>query len=210
MSALFQNSSHSQHSRSQCGQNFSFLSHKMHPITTAFKFSCFLTQTQPPPKLCVFTLHFAHTEQHCLLWFLGSTITQDLKWVFNIDTAADAILHRYYSVCSLHIHHCLVWIGLQTGQEQTTADSQDCRKNHWFGLPSIQDLYMSRFRKQVENITADPSHPGHNLFQLLSSGRCYRALYVNNQTHEQFLSTGCQSDEQLTGTECQDPCVVTL
>ncbi len=29
--------------------------------------------------------------------------------------AADPILHRHYSVCSLHIHHCVVWIGHQTG-----------------------------------------------------------------------------------------------
>ncbi len=44
---------------------------------------------------------------------------------------ADPFLHLNHPVCSLHIHHCLVWICHQTGQEQTTTDSQDCRDNHW-------------------------------------------------------------------------------
>ena len=34
-------------------------------------------------------------------------------------------------------------------------------------LPTIQDLYSSRVRKQAGNIYADPSHPGYNLFEPL-------------------------------------------
>lgn len=33
--------------------------------------------------------------------------------------AADPVLHCNHRVGSLHIHHCLVWTGLSTGQEQT-------------------------------------------------------------------------------------------
>ncbi len=38
-------------------------------------------------------------------------------------------------------------------------------------LPSLQDLYYSRVKKRAGNIITDPSHPGHDLFALLPSGR---------------------------------------
>ncbi|KAF7648850.1 hypothetical protein LDENG_00150660, partial [Lucifuga dentata] len=38
-------------------------------------------------------------------------------------------------------------------------------------LPSLQDLYTSRTRRRAEKIEADPSHPGHHLFEPLPSGR---------------------------------------
>ncbi|KAI3370530.1 hypothetical protein L3Q82_025297 [Scortum barcoo] len=80
--------------------------------------------------------------------FLGSTISQDLRWESNIDVIRKKAQQRMYflhqlrkfnlpqelliqfytaivqSVLCLHIHHCVVWISHQTGQEQTTTDSQ--------------------------------------------------------------------------------------
>src|SRR4029434_7416301 len=41
----------------------------------------------------------------------------------------------------------------------------------------------SRARKRAGEIIADPSHPGHNLFQLLPSGRRYRSLYTKTTRH---------------------------
>ncbi len=38
-----------------------------------------------------------------------------------------------------------------------------------------QDLNTSRVRKRAKKVTLDPSHPAHYLFELLTSGRCYRA-----------------------------------
>ncbi len=43
-------------------------------------------------------------------------------------------------------------------------------------LPTLQELYSSRVRKRAGKITLDPSHPAHSLFELLPSGRRYRAL----------------------------------
>src|SRR4029434_6219542 len=51
-------------------------------------------------------------------------------------------------------------------------------------LPSIQDLYTSRVSKRAGKIIADPSHPGHNLFKLLPSGRRYRALSAKTSRHK--------------------------
>ncbi len=55
-------------------------------------------------------------------------------------------------------------------------------------LPTLQELYLSRVSKRAGKITLDPSHPAHSLFELLPSGRRYRALSTrNDQTQEQFL-----------------------
>ncbi len=51
-------------------------------------------------------------------------------------------------------------------------------------LPSLQDLYNSRVKKRAGNIIIDPSHPGHNLFALLPSGRRYRALCTRTSRHK--------------------------
>lgn len=69
-------------------------------------------------------------------------------------------------VCSLLVHRCMVWISRQTGQEQTTTDSQDCKRIIAADLPLIHDLYKARAMKLAGNITADPSQLRHNLFQL--------------------------------------------
>ncbi|KAI3377202.1 hypothetical protein L3Q82_009118 [Scortum barcoo] len=58
------------------------------------------------------------------------------------------------------------------------------RKSSGASLPSIQDLNVSRVRERAGNISADPPHPEHNLFLLLPSGRCYRALYTKTTRHE--------------------------
>ncbi|KAM9821541.1 uncharacterized protein ACBT44_007086 isoform 1-T4 [Syngnathus typhle] len=85
--------------------------------------------------------------------FLGTTISRDLKWTGHIDcpeegpaeavlpetaqevqpaaSASEDLLHCLHPVCPLHLHHCLVWIGLQTRQAQTTTDNQNCKKDHW-------------------------------------------------------------------------------
>lgn len=48
-----------------------------------------------------------------------------------VSGAADRVLHCSHQVCSLHIHHSLIWIGHQTRQEQTTTtDSQVCKKDY--------------------------------------------------------------------------------
>ncbi len=50
-------------------------------------------------------------------------------------------------------------------------------------LPSLQELYLSRVSKRAGKITLDPSHPAHSLFELLPSGRRYRALSTRTTRH---------------------------
>ncbi len=43
-------------------------------------------------------------------------------------------------------------------------------------------------RKRSGKIPLDPSHPAHSLFELLPSGRRYRALSTRTTRHRKFLS----------------------
>ncbi len=58
------------------------------------------------------------------------------------------------------------------------------RRNIGVHLPSLQDLYYSRVKKRAGNIITDPSHPGHDLFALLPSGRRYRSLCTRTSRHK--------------------------
>ncbi|KAL0199142.1 hypothetical protein M9458_007682, partial [Cirrhinus mrigala] len=51
-------------------------------------------------------------------------------------------------------------------------------------LPNLQDLYISRVKKRAGNIIQDPSHPGHNLFALLPSGRRFRSQSTRTSGHK--------------------------
>ncbi|KAI2646125.1 putative RNA-directed DNA polymerase from transposon BS [Labeo rohita] len=50
-------------------------------------------------------------------------------------------------------------------------------------LPTLQDLYSSRVIKRASKIILDPSHPAHFLFELLLSGRRYRARTTKTARH---------------------------
>ncbi len=74
--------------------------------------------------------------------FLGTTISQDLKWDYNIDSieektqqrkevqpasgAAKTVQLCHHRVCLVFIYNCLVWFSYQNRQQKTTTDSQDC------------------------------------------------------------------------------------
>ncbi len=101
--------------------------------------------------------------------FLGSAVSQDLKWVSSIDSiikkgqqrmyfllqqvqpasgAADPVLLCNNPVYCLQIHHCLAWISHHSGQEQTrTAGRTAEKKITGANLTSIQDLYKLRHHK---------------------------------------------------------------
>ena len=43
-------------------------------------------------------------------------------------------------------------------------------------LPSLDSIYNSCYSNRARNIAQDSLHPGHHLFNLLPSGRCYRCI----------------------------------
>ncbi len=135
--------------------------------------------------------------------FLGTTISQDLKWDNHIDSAQQRLyflrqlrkfnlpqelLIQFYSAIieSVLCSSITVWFG--------SATKTDIRRLQWTvrtaeriigaPLPSLQELYTSRVRKRAKKVTLDPSHPAHSLFVLLPSGRRYRSLSTKTARHK--------------------------
>ncbi len=65
-------------------------------------------------------------------------------------------------------------------------------------LEMIADFRRTLTKKRADKITLDPSHPAHSLFELLPSGRRYRALSTRTTRQKQFLSPRNPSHEHLT------------
>ncbi len=66
-------------------------------------------------------------------------------------------------------------------------------------LPTLQELYLSKVIKRAGKITLDPSDPAHSFFELLPSGRRYRALSTRTARHRNsFLPSSNPSHEHLT------------
>ncbi|KAL0148752.1 hypothetical protein M9458_055930 [Cirrhinus mrigala] len=62
-----------------------------------------------------------------------------------------------------------VWYG-------NCTDSEHSRIVIGAPLPSILDIFLARCSSKASSIVKDPTHPSHNLFQLLPSGRRYRSI----------------------------------
>ncbi|XP_049604513.1 uncharacterized protein [Syngnathus scovelli] len=137
---------------------------------------------------------------------LGTTISRDLKWTGHIDSVRKKAQQRLYFLRQLKkfnlprellktfytaiIQSVLctsitVWFGSASKQDKHRLQRtiRTAEKIIGINLPSIQDLYLSRTRKRASNISTDPSHPGCSLFELLPSGRRYRALYTKTSRH---------------------------
>ncbi len=83
--------------------------------------------------------------------FLGTNISQDLKWEFHIDSIVkktqyflrqlrkfnlpQELLKQFYSAIIesvLHFYNCLVQLSYQNWPQKTTMDSSDFWANHWY------------------------------------------------------------------------------
>ncbi|KAK3542855.1 hypothetical protein QTP70_005441 [Hemibagrus guttatus] len=139
--------------------------------------------------------------------FLGTTISQDLKWDTHIDATIKKAQQRLYFLRQLrkfnlpqelliHFYSAViesvlctsitVWFGSATKSDMRRLQRTVRTAERIIGapLPTLQELYTSRVRKRALKITLDPSHPGHILFDLLPSGRRYRAANTRTARHK--------------------------
>ncbi|KAK3560705.1 hypothetical protein QTP86_014734, partial [Hemibagrus guttatus] len=139
--------------------------------------------------------------------FLGTTISQDLKWDTHIDATIKKAQQRLYFLRQLrkfnlpqelliHFYSAVtesvlctsitVWFGSATKSDMRRLQRTVRTAERIIGapLPTLQELYTSRVRKRALKITLDPSHPGHLLFDLLPSGRRYRAATTRTARHK--------------------------
>ncbi|KAK3541833.1 hypothetical protein QTP86_006052 [Hemibagrus guttatus] len=139
--------------------------------------------------------------------FLGTTISQDLKWDTHIDSIIkkaqqrlyflrqlrkfnlpQELLTQFYSVVieSVLCTSITVWFGSATKSDIRRLQRTVRTAERIIGapLPTLQELYTSRVRRRALKITLDPSHPGHLFFDLLPSGPCYRAATTRTARHK--------------------------
>ncbi len=138
--------------------------------------------------------------------FLGTTISQDLKWDNHIDSIVrkaqqrlyflrqlrkinlpQELLKQFYSAIieSVLCTSITVWFSSATKSDLGRLRRVVRTAERIIGttLPTLQELYLSRVSKRAGKITLDPSHPAHSLFELLPSGRRYRALSTRTTRH---------------------------
>ncbi len=138
--------------------------------------------------------------------FLGTTISQDLKWDNHIESIVkkaqqrlyflrqlrnfnlpQELLIQFYSAISESILCMSITVWFSSA---TKSDLRRLRRVVWTAeriigttLPTLQELYISRVSKRAGKITLDPSHSAHSLFELLPSGRRYKALSTRTTRH---------------------------
>ena len=138
--------------------------------------------------------------------FLGTIISQDLKWDNHIDSIVKKAQQRLYFLRQLRkfnlpqelliqfysavIESVLctsitVWFGSATKSDIRRLQRTVRTAERIIGatLPTLQDLYSSRVRKRAGKIITDSTHPGHHLFELLPSRRRLRSLATRTSRH---------------------------
>ena len=139
--------------------------------------------------------------------FLGTIISQDLKWEQNISSITKKAQQRMFFLRQLkkfnlpktmmvHFYTAIIesiltssitiWYTAATAKDKSRLQRiiRSAEKVMGCNLTSLQDLYASRTRRRAGKIVADPSHPGHNLFETLPSGRRLRSIRTKTSRHK--------------------------
>ncbi|KAK1793638.1 hypothetical protein P4O66_012012 [Electrophorus voltai] len=131
--------------------------------------------------------------------FLGVHIAENLTWTLNTSSITKRAQQR---LCFLRkpreahlpspifttfnrgtvesiLSSCIItWFGNCTSFDRKTLQRivRTAEKIIGVSLPSITNIYVTRCIRKATNIVKDPTHPSHELFTLLPSGRRYRSI----------------------------------
>uniref|UniRef100_A0A8C6L2U8 Reverse transcriptase domain-containing protein n=1 Tax=Nothobranchius furzeri TaxID=105023 RepID=A0A8C6L2U8_NOTFU len=131
--------------------------------------------------------------------FLGVNITEDFSWTLHTDAVIKKARQRLYFLrrlrkfgmntsiiskfyrCAIEslLSSCItVWYGSCSASSRKSLQRVVKAAEHITGtrLPAIQDIYLQRCLRKAHSIIKDHSHPAHQLFSSLPSGRRYRSL----------------------------------
>ncbi|KAI4896218.1 hypothetical protein NFI96_025832, partial [Prochilodus magdalenae] len=89
------------------------------------------------------------------------------------------LVNFYHSTIESILSHCMiVWYSSCTVSERKDLHRVVKVAGRIIGtdLPSLDSVYTSRLKKKASSISRDATHPGHCLFDLLPSGKRYRAI----------------------------------
>uniref|UniRef100_A0A669AWP5 Reverse transcriptase domain-containing protein n=1 Tax=Oreochromis niloticus TaxID=8128 RepID=A0A669AWP5_ORENI len=145
--------------------------------------------------------------------FLGVNIEENLSWSVNTSELLKKAQQRLYflrilrwnnitqrllvsfyraSIESVLTYCICIWYTSCTVAQRKALQGviNTAQKITGCPLPMLEDLHNTRCLKKAQNIIKDTSHPGHSLFELLPSGRRYRAISVRtNRLKHSFYQT---------------------
>ena len=143
--------------------------------------------------------------------FLGTYFSEDLTWTQNTHCLISKAQQQLYFLRAvrklnlpqqllLSFYHCsvesvltygiLVWYGSSSAADKKALQraikaAQKITKTH---LPTLEDIFNSCCLQKATDILQDPSHLAHHLFELLPSGRRYRAVKTRTRLLNSFYS----------------------
>ena len=182
-----------------CGQN----NLELNALKTVEMVVDFRKNPAPPNPI---TLSDAPVDSVESIRFLGTIISQDLKWELNIISLTKkahqrmyflrqlkkfnlpkAMMVNFYTsiIESILTSSITIWYAAATAKDKSRLQRviRSAEKVIGCNLPSLQDLYASRTLRRAGKIMADPSHPGHKLLVPLPSGRRLRSIRTKTSRH---------------------------
>ena len=144
--------------------------------------------------------------------FLGSHITNDVKWHTNCDDIAKEAHQRLYFLRSLNSFHLqktilvsfyrstiesvltrsiTVWFGAACKKDIKRLSSVVRSAERIIGtsLPSLESIFNDRTQNRTAAILKEQSHPANYIFTFLRSGRRLRTFYGNKRFTNSFYPT---------------------
>ncbi len=144
--------------------------------------------------------------------YLGVNISEDLTWTAHIQTqlkkarqrlyhlrqlskfrVSPAILKTFYSgAIESVLTQCIsVWYGNFSNQDCKAL--QRAERISGSALPSLQDIYLKRYKSRAAKIIKNTNHPGNRLFFLLPSGKRFFLLLFFSYLYLCIFSCVCVS-----------------
>ena len=124
-------------------------------------------------------------DAHCAALF--SKAQQRLYFLRQLKKfrARQSILLQFYraTVESILTLSITVWYGNARCEDKLRLQSVINASEKVVGctLPSLDSLYTQRTTKRARKIISDPTHPAHELFNLLPSGRRFRSIRARRE-----------------------------
>ncbi|KAI4885125.1 hypothetical protein NFI96_011804 [Prochilodus magdalenae] len=167
--------------------------------------------------------YYAEVECVSNFKFLGVHISEDLTWSLNSSTMVKKAQQRLYFLRSLKKAHlcprilvdfyrctiesiltnCIsVWYGSCSASDRKALQRvvKTAQRITGTQLPTTESVYQKHCLSRARSIIKDPSHPNHEPFTLLPSGRRYRSL--RSRTNRLRKSFFPEAATLLNSTPC--------
>ncbi len=126
--------------------------------------------------------------------FLGTTISQDLKWDNHIESVVKKSQQRLYFFCQLRKFNLPQELLIQF-----YSAIIDCWANHWYNPPHSPGTVLIRSeQKGCQNHSGPLTFSTLPLWPVTVWSTLQSSEHQNDQTQEQFLPSGNPSHEHLT------------